>query len=130
MVCAMSGYYCKECGKEISEDEYGAYEGFCEECFAENYLGISFKGIRVQTLRKFLIFAWLLKERFKSLDWGEWKSRDIEKRSKLNKYLSNYLSFYDKEEIEYFKEQLGCSERLVYDYWNTMRELLYMLGIL
>lgn len=26
-------YYCLRCGKEISEEEYTEYKGFCEECY-------------------------------------------------------------------------------------------------
>ncbi|MEM3623015.1 MAG: hypothetical protein QXR76_04510 [Candidatus Bathyarchaeia archaeon] len=26
-------YYCLRCGKEISEEEYEEYNGFCEECY-------------------------------------------------------------------------------------------------
>jgi len=26
-------YYCEVCGKEISEDEYEAYDGMCWECW-------------------------------------------------------------------------------------------------
>ncbi|MEM2111493.1 MAG: hypothetical protein QXX08_06410 [Candidatus Bathyarchaeia archaeon] len=26
-------HYCLRCGKEISEEEYVEYDGFCEECY-------------------------------------------------------------------------------------------------
>ncbi|MEM3704377.1 MAG: hypothetical protein QXX59_00430 [Candidatus Bathyarchaeia archaeon] len=26
-------YYCLRCGKEISQEEYEKYNGFCEECY-------------------------------------------------------------------------------------------------
>jgi hypothetical protein len=68
-------------------------------------------------------------KRFETLNWGKWVSRDIDKRDHLDRLLSNYLSQYDKKELEYYCEFFG-EERKVRDYWKALKSVLAILGYL
>lgn len=95
----------------------------------DEYIDMIYRGVRVRSLRKLLLFAFLMKNRLKYIDWTDWISRDVEGRGQCRKLIGNYLSCPDKEEISYFEEFLG-SERLVRDYWKTLYNLLFVLGLL
>jgi hypothetical protein len=77
-------------------------------------------GVRIIPLQKVILFLFLAKERIKSIDWIEWKSRNPEMRNNLTRCLEAYLGQRDMIEVKYYVKTLGWSPRTVFDYWETV----------
>jgi hypothetical protein len=87
------------------------------------------KGIRVKSLRKFLLFTMYANSRLNKIDWLEFKARDPEKRINLRASLGNYLICYDAQEIEYYERIEFGSKRTVRDYMKTLYRLVILFGL-
>jgi len=109
----------------LSHYDQNKIDNFDFEGYRKNLYGI----VRVKSLKNLIAFAWLVNHRLGKMDWDEWVGRDYEKRKKDRKSVINYLSYYDKIELEYYCERLG-SERKVRDYWCALNKLLMVLGFL
>jgi len=100
-----------------------------------DWIGRYMKGIRVGTLKNFLLFTYFARRRFRELGeieengktgWKKWKERSPKKRGHLRYDFLNYLEI-DGVEIEYYVRMLGWSKRLVIDYLLALRQLLLLL---
>jgi hypothetical protein len=82
------------------------------------------RGVRILTLKKLLLFLFIVKGRMERVDHGEWRNRNLEKRGNLKWNTENYLAERDMIEVQYYANLLGWNIRTIFDYWETLRLLL------
>jgi hypothetical protein len=99
-----------------TEDEWDRWQAWFEE---------QTRGIRVKTLKRFLLFYFMSHQRFRETNWQEWQARDLQNRQHVMASYDNYLSSIDNVEIEYYIGlELFGSERQIRDYWKTLYKLV------